>query len=629
MLKSSNIESIYSNFATIFIGKNKEQNNEHKEDDKNHILHWVRFFEIIICIMKNDSTYFCTILTSYNDVISSKTKLELFDNISNNQYLMNDLKNNLKEKLVMTFISNGNSLDFPEIKNLIDDYYFKLFTKKQFDEILNDLTENKIDNKKKKIYSLKDSSLKYLDMNFYFSPTVKSKAELYINDFKKDIFKLFNSYYFKPSILTCNLDNKVFENILLNKENLDLLLKIVNTLLPKLDKDLEIDNTFIKFIKEAKEAFLPVILNYITMLGIINSKNFIQFKLDNKNIFTEIYDILNTALKNNKNNEIFDNDLSENVLNTINQLNKYEKIYTDIKGDLNKLDDFDKNIDYKVDDKNIIEKNNDKIKGEENNLTKKKSNKLKEKYKNLIKQKRNNFMENNKDNKGITEFIESISNKNINEEKDENKIICLFCRNEIHLDSFEEPYGKMGYIYKDYFYKNSFKSSIRNEFNKIATKDNEEKNKIYSEIKIIKERDISIRILSCGHYFHFKCFEESESGYIRCPICEKIGNILIPPLTNFYSKEQNLNPFKLDSILNKKEELKILDTNKDNHLFKEVNTIFLSSIIDRDLPELSEDEDLIDFEEIEKELFVNFEYYLNYVGYIFYSESTIFLSESK
>ena len=100
--------------------------------------------------MKNDSTHFCTILTSYNDVISSKTKLELFDNISNNQYLMNDLKNNLKEKLVMTFISNGNSLDFPEIKTLIDDYYFKLFTKKQFDEILNDLTENKIDNKKKK-----------------------------------------------------------------------------------------------------------------------------------------------------------------------------------------------------------------------------------------------------------------------------------------------------------------------------------------------------------------------------------------------------------------------------------------------------------------------------------------------
>jgi len=623
MLKSSNIENIYSNFKTIFIGKNEDKKSEFEEEDKNNILQWIRFFEIIICIMKNDFTHFSTILTAYNDVISSKTKSELFDTISNNKYLMNDLKNNLKEKLVMTFISNGNSLDFPEIKNLIDDYYFKLFTKKQFDEILNDLTDNKIDNKKKKIYSLKDSSLKYLDMNFYFSPAVKSKAELYINDFKKDIFKLFNSYYFKPSILTCNLDNKVFENILLNKENLELLLKIVNTLLPKLDKDKENNN---KIIKSIKEAFLPIILNYITILGIINSKNFIQFKLDNKNLFAEIYDILNTALKNNKNNEIFDNDLSENVLNTINQLNKYEIIYTDIKGDLNKLNDFDLNIEYNIGDKTIIEKNNDKIDTGENNLSKKKSNKLKEKYKNLIKQKRNNFMENIKDNKGITDYIESNNNKNNNEEKDENKIICLFCRNLIHLDSFEEPYGKMGYIYKDYFYKNSFKSSIRNEFNKIASKDNEEKNEIYSQIKIIKERDISIRILSCGHYFHFKCFEESESGYIRCPICEKIGNILIPPLTNFYSKEQYLKPFKLDSILNKKEELEILDTNKDNLLFKEVNTIFLSSIINRDL---IDEEDLIDFDEIEKELFVNFEYYLNYVGNIFYSESTIFFKREQ
>ena len=624
MLKSSNIENIYSNFTKIFIGKSEDKNSELEEEYKNQILHWVRFFEIIICIMKNDSTHFCTILSSYNDVISSKTKLELFDTISNNKYLMDDLKNNLKEKLVMTFISNGNSLDFPEIKNLIDDYYFKLFSKKQFDEILNDLTENKIDNKKKKIYSLKDSSLKYLDMNFYFSPTVKSKAELYINDFKKDIFKLFNSYYFKPSILTCNLDNKVFENILLNKENLEFLLKIVKTILfPKLDKDSEFNNTFIKSIKE---GFLPIILNYITILGTINSKNFIQFKLDNKNTFKEIYDLLSTALKNNKNNEIFDNDLSENVLNTINQLNKYEIIYTDIKGDLNKLNDFDYNIDYYVGDKNIIENNNDKIKGEENNLTKKKSNKLKEKYKNLIKQKRNNFMENNKDNKGITEIIESNNNNNINEEKDENKIICLFCRNLIHLDSFEEPYGKMGYIYRDYFYKNSFKSSIRNEFNKLVSKDNEEKNKVYSEIKIIKEKDISIRILSCGHYFHFKCFEESESGYIRCPICEKIGNILIPPLTNFYSKEQFLKPFKLESILNKKEEVEILDTNEDDHLFKEENITFLSSTIDKNI---LDECDLLDFCEYQKELSANFEYYLNYLGNIFYSESTIFVKREQ
>jgi len=623
MLKFSNIENIYAFFSKIFIEKSADKNTKVEEDEKKHILQWIRFFQIIICIMKNDSTHFSTILTSYNDVASSKTKSELFDTISKNKNLMDDLENNLKEKLVLTFISNGNSLDLKEIKNLVDDYYFDIFKQKQFDEILNDLTDNKIDNKNKKIYSLKDSSLKYLDLNYYFSPVEISKAELYINDFKKDMFKLFNSYYFKSSMLAYDLNNKVFENILLNKENTELILEILSQLLPKLDKDIENNKSFIKPIKE---AFLPIILNYITILGTINSKNFIKFKLDNKNIFMEINDILNTALKNNKNNEIFDNDLSENVLNTISQLNKYEIINANIKGDLNKLDDFDYNINYNVEDKNIIEKNNNEANSEGNNLKKKKSNKLKEKYKNLIKQKRNNFMENNKDNKGITDIIESNNESNINEEKDKDKIICLFCRNLIHLDTFEQPYGKMGFIYKDYFYKNSFKSSIRNEFNKIASKDNKEKNQIYSGIKITKEVDISIRILSCGHYFHQKCYEESHTGYIRCPVCEKIGNILIPPLTIFYSKEQYLKPFKLDSILNKNEDIKILETNKDTHLFKEMNIIFLSSIIEGGLPS---EMTLKDFDEIENELFSNFEFYLNYVGNIFLSESTTFFKHEQ
>ena len=268
MLKSSNIENIYSFFTKIFIEKSTDKNTLIEEDEKKHILQWVRFFQIVICIMKNDSTHFSTILNSYNDVASSKTKSKFFDSISNNKNLMNDLENNLKEKLVTTFISNGNSLDLKEIKNLVDDYYFEIFTQKQFDEILNELTINKIDNKNKKIYSLKDSSLKYLDINYYFSPVEISKAELYINDFKKDVFRLFNSYYFKPSVLAYDLNNKVFENILLNKENSELLLKIISELLPKLDKDLENNN---EFIKPIKEAFLPIILNYLTILETINS----------------------------------------------------------------------------------------------------------------------------------------------------------------------------------------------------------------------------------------------------------------------------------------------------------------------------------------------------------------------
>ena len=206
------------------------------------------------------------------------------------------------------------------------------------------------------------------------------------------------------------------------------------------------------------------------MLGTINSKIFVKFKIDNKDLFTDIVNILNTALKNNKNNSIFDNDLSENVLNTINQLNKYEIINNNIKGNLNELDDYDYNVNYNSYSKDQISIDNGPKNGE-NNLKKNKTNKLKEKYKNLIKQKRSNFMEKIQNDKNITNFIESDNNKKSDEIKNKDEIICLFCRNVINIDSFEEAYGKMGFIYKDYFYKNSFKSSLRNEFDKIAPKE--------------------------------------------------------------------------------------------------------------------------------------------------------------
>ena len=79
-------------------------------------------------------------------------------------------------------------------------------------------------------------------------------------------------------------------------------------------------------------------------------------------------------------------------------------------------------------------------------------------------------MEKIQNDKNITNFIESENDKKPDEEKNKDEIICLFCRNLINIESFEESYGKMGFIYKDYFYKNSIKSSIRKEFNKILCK---------------------------------------------------------------------------------------------------------------------------------------------------------------
>ena len=625
LLKVGNFESVYSLFNNIFKDNNSKENIKIEEDEKNHVLQWVRFFEIIILIMKNDSTHFWAILTSYNDIIFSKTKSELFDSIINNDYLMNTLKNNLKEKIIMIFISSGNSLELKELKQSIDEYYFKIFTQKQFDEILDSLTVNTIDKNKKRVFSLKDSSLKFLDMNYFLSPSTKSKAELYINDFKKDVFKSFNSYYFKPSMLTFEFHNKVFENILLNNENIEILIKIISKLLSNLDNDNEKSDTN-AYIKSIRDALLPIVLNYLTMFGIINSKNFIKYKIENKDYLNKITDLLNNALKNNKDNKLFDDDIAENISNTINQLFKYKIIYDDIKEDLNKLDDFDYNINYKNIEQNEIYKNKDFLYSKDNNLKHKGSNKLKEKYKNLIKQKRQNFMEKIQNNKEMTNAIESDGNKNIDEDKNKDQIICLFCTNLINLDSFEQPYGKMGYIYKDYFYKNCFKSSLRNELKKIAPKDIDEKNTIYSKIKENKEEDISTRILSCGHYFHFKCFEENGLRYIKCPVCLKIGNILIPPLTIFYGKEQYLKSEKLDCILNKNKDIQKLEVNQDNKLFKLIKFALLREILGK---KFSIENSITEFKNIVEDLLLNYQHLLNYVGNIFYSESTTFFRREQ
>ena len=78
-------------------------------------------------------------------------------------------------------------------------------------------------------------------------------------------------------------------------------------------------------------------------------------------------------------------------------------------------------------------------------------------------------------------------------------------------------------------------------------------------------------MISCGHYFHKSCFEKSNSlNNFKCPLCEKLHNILIPPLINFYNRDNFLKPqlkakdifdnknFKYDNIIIKQEFQKIV-----------------------------------------------------------------------
>ena len=101
------------------------------------------------------------------------------------------------------------------------------------------------------------------------------------------------------------------------------------------------------------------------------------------------------------------------------------------------------------------------LENEINDSKKQKSKITKEKLKLLMKKKNNNFMSKIESNeiliKAIDEHINDI--KNMNNKDDE--IMCFYCRTSIKLNSFEQPYSKLGLCANNFFYINSIKASLK------------------------------------------------------------------------------------------------------------------------------------------------------------------------
>ena len=495
ILKSSNIENTYSFFNSIF--KPENANNLEKRDEKEQykdILQVIRVLEIIITIIKNDSVHMWGLLFFYQLINSGRMQSSLYDNFKKNDKITKDLENMLKEELVQIFLKYGNSVNI-FIVNESTGFFENVLGKKKCDKILKDLSDSKKEkNQFFPNYSLKDSGLNYFDLNYYYSPVTRSAAQKYITEFKKDKVKPYTHYYFKVSNISFDFLNKIYEKIFLNVENIEFLIKIIEVMFSK-------DNLNSELIKQVKNTLSPIILNYLTMFGSINSKSFIKFKIENKNLIDKINDILDKAIENNKDNLLLDKDLSENINNLKKYINRYKIINDDIKGDLNKLNDFDYNIEYKLFDdmQNNIEENKDS--------KHEKAEKMKDKLKDKMKEKQDNFMEKIQDNKDMNDIIQKEENK----ENENGKLLCFCCNNQININSFEEPYGKIGLLNDDFFYKNCFRSSVTSELDKIIEKDTEEKKNIGSNLLINDEEiDLVPRLdYSCGHYFHEKCLKQS------------------------------------------------------------------------------------------------------------------------
>ena len=648
-LELSSIEDVYSHFDNIFsikfnqnnIDNNKEIKNDNslnirinldenlKSEDKksnefNIIMQWKMLFEIFIYLLKDDSCAYWNLINNYKNNISSKTNKELFDKIRNNKNAMEDLKNILQEKLIHNIISNNNLIDKKNLDQKMDEYLLILFEENNlYNQTIDELTYNK-KNGETRMFYLKDEYLKFLDCNYYFNSQDKSNAQKYILDFKKDIIKTYNYHYYNNSKLTFDFHETVYQKALLNKNNLELIIKIIEKLINAEKISEELDKNSIR------NSLLPVILNYLLMFNVINSKSFIEFKLENKNVINKIYEILFNFIKNNgtdKNNNKIDKDLEDHIKEVLNQINNYQIIYDYYKGDLSKLNKYDYNINIleqilKVQNKEINSINT--MMPENRNPKEEKKQKaknIKDKLKNKMKKKSNNIIQELESNETIKNIINEGMKEIENIKKNKNdEIMCFYCRKSIKLNSFEAPYGKLGEYFKDLFYSNSIKATLREELSNSELKEN-----LVETVDNIRYP----RIISCGHYFHFSCFSEGikkDNEGFNCPLCLKKQNILIPPLTLFHDKYDFLKSEKLKNLFDEKINKKAEEidekskSEKDIDLFKDFALDFLTII--NFLNERKENDK--SFNLFLEDMYPFYKAYLNYLENMFYLNTTSF-----
>ena len=575
------IRRILNNINNI---ENESNNEDKSKDEYNCIMQWRLLFEIIIDFMKDDSCIFWALMRNYTKTVFPKTKRDLFNKIRKNKYAMDDLENILKEKLIHEIIALGNLIDLKKITKNLDEYLQALFEdNNKLNEILDEITYNKV-NGEEKLFYLKDSYLKYLDMNNYFSFQEKSGAQRYILEFKKDIIKSYNYYYYNPSELTFEFFEKVYEKILLNKKNLELIMKIVDKLINKKIITNNLD------IKSVINTLLPIILNYLSMFSVINTQSFIKFKIANKDLINKLCEILSKSV-NDKENDILEKDLKDNIKDVIDQLNKYQIIIENINNDYSKLNKYNYNTEFsgtlnENEGTSTTNKNAININSEDNNKKindkNKKSNNLKNKFKNLMKKKANLFLDKVSSKQEILQEINEQNKIEENKKDSNDEIMCFYCRNTINLNSLKVSYGKLGKSIEDYFYDNSLKATIRTELAKLTNNDIDKDN-IYNKIIENFTSEKFNRIISCGHYFHTTCFLEGcqkeidQFDEFSCPLCLKKQNILIPPLNRFHDKSLFLKSENIDELFDEKIKMKKIEWDKELDLLNDIIYIFLSS----------------------------------------------------
>ena len=600
------------NILLRFLRNQNTKKNDKSQDEFNIIMQWETLLEFLICLLKDDSSNYWSLISNYEEIYSSKTKRDLFNDIKSNKYVIEDLKNILQEKIIHNILIEGNLINKKNLEKNIDKYLLILFNENnEYNKMLEELTYNKI-NEETKIFYLKDKYLKYLDCNYYINSKDKSSAQEYILNFKKDVIKTYNYYYYNHSPLTFDFFKTVHEKVFLNKDNLNLIIKIVEILIN--------DNKIMLYSdkKSIRNSLFPIILNYLLIFNVMNTKSFIEFKIENKKEINTLNEALHNFIKSAEKNNAIDKDLENHIKEVLHKINQYQILLDIYNGDLSKLNQFV----YNTDITELLRKNRTldiKLKQISEDLEivdeeKQKSKKAKERLKLLMQKKSDGFMKKIEENKEMKKAIDEHINDMDNMKNTDDEIMCFYCRNSIKLNSFEQPYGKLGLNIADLFYINSIKATLRNESSKLQL-NNEAYNSLINNIKPQKFNRI---IYSCGHYFHNSCFIEgskNEYNISTCPLCLKPQNVLIPPLTLFHDKYSFLKSGNINDLLEEKEEKK--ESNDDMDLFYTTVITFLTSIN-------VFKEEIKSYTVFLDEIYPLYQAYFNSFENIFYAEGTTF-----
>ena len=609
----------YTNFTIVQYNKN----------ESNHSIYWVRFIQIIISIIKNDSILFEEILEFYNDFIPFNLKNQFFSSIKENKLIMTEYKNILQEQIILLFAQKKNKIGYDELRKIIYQEFINLIDENEFEDVLDSLCVFQIENKKK-IFSLKELSFQYLDFNYYTSPYYSSNAFSFILTLKKEVFKIFNNYNFVSTKISLDFNLRAYENVLLNIENIYFFIKIIDVLIFFSNEKNEND------LKNIGNLLLPIILNYLSLFASINSEPFIIFKLENENLMYKIGTTLTKLSNHISDNNFFNNNFIDYIKYVVMELNEYKIKDAKYHGDLNELNDEDyyynnNNKTIKSYDSNYDEGETEakEITESDNIASKVNSSKILSKF--LYSINRRFSINDSSNNKiRITDTNDNSyikGSKTIYEVANEN-MLCNSCNKEIKIKENNKTYAKIGKIVKDYFYINSFNSTARLELNKLKENNSEIKDidmdNLINSKKCLKEAN-SI-ITTCGHIYHFSCLKRNKQKEVKCHKCKFVGNIIIPSLIN--CRSGNINSYKFYDIIkrnfDKKKTSKVKPVKGFDDCQKKIIK-YLEAITDIKI-EISK---TLDYNIFFENIFTKFQSYLNYFINLFYNNQSAQYKENE